>query len=66
MGGELASEQMAELAQEMLESDQQWDRNSSDPVFNLNNTFDMPFHDFLVLHRIFPKIFMLDCDFRAA
>ena len=38
--------------------------SSADPVLNLNNMQNIPFEDFLILHKIFPKIFMLDIDFR--
>ena len=53
---------MAELAQEMLETDQRVEQDREDPVLSLNNLKDMPFSDFLVLHKIFPKIFMLEMD----
>ena len=33
-----------------------------DPVFSMNNLQDVPFADFLILHKIFPKIFMLEID----
>ena len=52
---------MAELAQEMLETDLQL-ATSADPVMNLNNLREIGFCDFLVLHRIAPKIFMLAAD----
>ena len=61
-GGELASEQMAELAQEMLETDQRVEQDREDPVLSMNNLKDMPFADFLILHKIYPKIFMLEMD----
>ena len=56
---------MAELAQEMLESDQkvgEFKNEREDPVFSMNNLKDVPFGDFLILHKIFPKIFMLELD----
>lgn len=40
--------------------------SSADPVLNLNNMQNVPFEDFLILHKIFPKIFMLDIDFRQS
>ena len=40
--------------------------SSADPVLNLNNMQNIPFEDFLILHKIFPKIFMLDIDFRQS
>ena len=76
-GGELASEQMAELAQEMLDSDQKVEMNrqhtitrtgdalsteENELVLDMNNLKDMPFLDFLNLHKIYPKIFMLKMD----
>ena len=33
-----------------------------DPVLNMNNLKDIPFNEFLILHKIFPKIFMLEID----
>ena len=33
-----------------------------DPVLNMNNLKDIPFNEFLILHKIFPKIFMLELD----
>ena len=56
---------MAELAQEMLESDQkvgEFKNEREDPVFSMNNLKEIPFSDFLILHKIFPKIFMLEID----
>ena len=56
---------MAELAQEMLESDQkvgEFKNEREDPVFSMNNLKEIPFSDFLILHKIFPKIFMLEMD----
>ena len=50
---------MAELAQEMLESDQkvgEFKNEREDPVFSMNNLKEIPFSDFLILHKIFPKI----------
>lgn len=60
-GGELASEQMAELAREMLDSDQRVE-GDQDPMLSMNNLASMPFNDFLILHKIFPKIFMMETD----
>ena len=36
--------------------------HNEDPVLSMNNLKDMPFTDFMVLHGIFPKIFMLEID----
>ena len=33
-----------------------------DPVLNMNNLNGIPFNEFLILHKIFPKIFMLEMD----
>ena len=49
----------------MLESDQkvgEFKNEREDPVFSMNNLKDVPFGDFLILHKIFPKIFMLELD----
>lgn len=40
-------------------------KRQDDPVINLNNLKDMPFDDFLILHKIFPKIFMLEMDTKS-
>ena len=66
---------MAELAQEMLDSDQkvekkqgkltsetEADTSISKLVLDMNNLKDVPFLDFLNLHKIYPKIFMLKMD----
>lgn len=58
---------MAELAQEMLESDLKVGSTSNereDPVYSMNNLRDVPFTDFLILHKIFPKIFLLEMDIK--
>ena len=45
----------------MLDADQRVDQRE-DETFSLNNLKDMPFSDFLILHKIYPKIFMLEID----
>lgn len=52
---------MAELAREMLDSDQRVE-GEQDPVLSMNNLASVPFNDFLILHKIFPKIFMMEMD----
>lgn len=52
----------------MLESDLKVGEKPStnnereDPVYSMNNLKDIPFTDFLILHKIFPKIFLLEMD----
>ena len=55
---------MAELAQEMLETDQRLEQYE-DQTYSLNNLKDMPFQEFAVLHGLYPKGFMLNTDLKA-
>ena len=49
---------MVELAGTMIDSD----FSGPDPVNNLHNLHEVPLLDFLILHKIYPKMFMLEVD----
>ena len=49
----------------MLETDDLFENERDDPILSMNNLKDVPFTDFMILHKIFPKLFILEMDTRS-